>query len=393
MNKIAIIGGGPAGLMSAITAKRNNPNLSIIIFEKNDIASTLLPTGGGRCNLSYKENDIKTFAQNYPRGEKFLYSIFNQFFLNDTIKFFNSIGIKTYTQNDKRIFPTTDKSLDVIFALKNEVQRLAIPIKKEEVTKIKKQENVFEINGQIFSKVVVATGGKKSELLNSIQELGIDVLEQKQALGSLEIKEKYFSTISGVSLQNIQATAFLGKKKQTFCEDILFTHKGISGPLAYKTSSIFSRENFDANNPIVLNLCFIKENELNLQNLLDKNPQKEIINLVANFIPKSMTKLLLEQNNIDTNKKCHQINKEERKKITKFLANLELHITNFIKDGEIVSSGGINLNEINSKTMESKKIQGLFFCGEIINVDGFCGGFNLQNCWSTGYVAGISLSK
>jgi len=393
MNKIAIIGGGPAGLMSAITAKRNNPNLSIIIFEKNDIASTLLPTGGGRCNLSYKENDIKAFAQNYPRGEKFLYSIFNQFFVNDTIKFFNSIGIKTYTQNDKRIFPTTDKSLDVIFALKNEVQRLAIPIKKEEVTKIKKQENGFEINGQIFSKVVVATGGKKSELLNSIQELGIDILEQKQALGSLEIKEKYFSTISGVSLQNIQATAFLGKKKQTFCEDILFTHKGISGPLAYKTSSIFSRKNFDANNPIVLNLCFIKENELNLQNLLDKNPQKEIINLVANFIPKSMTKLLLEQNNIDTNKKCHQINKEERKKITKFLTNLELHITNFIKDGEIVSSGGINLNEINSKTMEAKKLQGLFFCGEIINVDGFCGGFNLQNCWSTGYVAGISLSK
>ena len=163
--------------------------------------------------------------------------------------------------------------------------------------------------------------------------------------------------------------------------------------MAYKTSSIFSRENFDANSPIILSLSFIKENELNLQNLLDKNPQKEIINLVANFIPKSMTKLLLEQNNIEADKKCHQINKEERKKIAKFLTNLELHITNFIKDGEIVSSGGINLNEINSKTMEAKKIQGLFFCGEVINVDGFCGGFNLQNCWSTGYVAGISLAK
>lgn len=393
MNKIAIIGGGPAGLICAISAKKQNPNLDITIFEKNDIASTILPTGGGRCNLSYNEIDIKIFAQNYPRGEKFLYSVFNRFFIEETLDFFKSIGIETYTQKDKRIFPKTDKSLDVIFALKNEIKRLNIKVANENVKDFSYQENAFYINKIKFQKLIIATGGRKNSLIESIKKLNIDFLEQKQALGGLEIEEKEFAQISGVSLKNINATAIFNKIKINLKEDLLFTHKGISGPLAYKISSLFSRENYQKENPIILKIQFTKIENLNLQNQLNSNPQKEILNLITDFCPKSLAKLLLEKNNILTNKKCHQINKEERKKIEIFLTNLELKILSPIKEGEIVYSGGVNLNEINPQTMETKKISGLYFCGEILNIDGFCGGFNLQNCWSTGYIAGTSVAE
>ena len=243
MNKIAIIGGGPAGCICAILAQRNNPYLDITIFEKNDIASTLLPTGGGRCNLSYNENNIKSFAQNYPRGEKFLYSIFNQFFVKDTLDFFGSIGIKTYTQEDNRIFPKSNKSLDVIFALKNEIKKLKIEIVKKDIEKIEKIENGFLLNGEIFHKVVIAIGGKPSLITNSIKELGHTIIEQKPALCGLRIKENYLTQLAGVSLKQLDATVKLDKKQIFLTEDILFTHKGISGPLAFKISSIFAKEN------------------------------------------------------------------------------------------------------------------------------------------------------
>ena len=392
MNKIAIIGGGPSGLMCAITAKRENAELDIIIFEKKDIASTLLPTGGGRCNLSFNESDIKTFVQNYPRGEKFLYSIFNQFFVPETIDFFKSIGIETYIQDDNRIFPTSNKSLDVIFALKNEVKKLGIKIINEEVKNIKTTDNKFQINDNIFDKTVIATGGHNSAILPTLETLGHKIIPLKPSLCGLEIEQKQFVKISGISLKHITANAGFNHKSYTITGDLLFTHKGISGPFAYTISSLFARENYTRENPIKISLDLSNSTKLNLQKELDKNSKKEILNFLANFVPKSLAKIILTDLNILPEKKCHQINKEERTKLEKTLTSFELSITNPLKEGEIVSSGGINLDDINSKTMESKIIPGLYFCGEILNIDGFCGGFNLQNCWSTGYIAGKSLS-
>jgi len=391
MHNVAIIGGGPAGLTCAIAAKRNNPSLNITIFEKKDIASTLLPTGGGRCNLSYMDNDIRSFAQNYPRGEKFLYSIFNQFFISETIDFFNSIGIKTYTQNDNRIFPESKKSLDVIFGLKNEIKRLGINVLNKEIQELKIINNQFYIAGKTYDKVVISIGGRKANLLDKIQGLGHTIIQQKPALCSLEIAEKEYKIISGVSIKNIDAKVEFNKKNIKLNEDLLFTHSGISGPLAYKISSIYSQENYSEFNPINMYLNFIKDNSIELQKLFDTNPHKDILNLISDYIPKSLSKLILENNDISTHKKCSQINKEERKIIENCLTNLHLHITNPLKDGEIVSSGGIKLSEINGKTMESKIIPNLYFCGEVIDIDGYCGGFNLQSCWSTGHVAGKNL--
>lgn len=390
-HNIAIIGGGPAGLMCAIVAKRNYPELNITIFEKKDIAHTLLPTGGGRCNLSHNENDIKNFVQNYPRGEKFLYSIFNQFFIDDTIDFFNSIGVKTYTQDDNRIFPKTNKSLDVIFALKNEIKKLGIKVEQKEILDIKIINEMFYLDGKTFDKVVISTGGRKSELTKKISELGHTIIPQYPALCGLEIKEKHYKEISGVSLKNISATASINNKCIDFCEDLLFTHRGISGPLSYKVSSLFSQSGYSENNPIIIKLNFIQNADFNLQKLLEKNSQKEILTLISEFMPKSLAKIILTYNNINPQKKCYEINKTERIILEKHLSELKLEVINPLKEGEIVSSGGVKLSEINSKDMQSKIVPNLYFCGEITDIDGFCGGFNLQNCWSTGYVAGINL--
>ncbi len=389
--KLAIIGGGPAGLMCAITAKRNNENIDITIFEKNDIAHTLLPTGGGRCNLSYFENDIKTFAQNYPRGEKFLYSVFNKFFTYDTIDFFSSIGIKTYIQEDNRIFPESNKSLDVIFALKNEIQKLGIIVKHAEITSVKTENNKFIINEEIFDATVVSTGGRKTELITSLKEFGHTIIEQKPALCGLEIKEKIFAEISGVSLKQINTKVVFNDENKNIKDDILFTHKGISGPLSYKISSLFSQKNYSSENPIFIYLNFTGEKNFKLQKLLETNSKKKISSIFYEFMPKSMAKTIL--NGIPFAEKfCHQINKEERKILEKLLSELKLTVIAPLKEGEIVSSGGVALNEINSTTMESKLVPKLFFCGEVMDIDGFCGGFNLQNCWSTGYIAGKNIA-
>lgn len=384
MIKVGIVGGGPAGLMCAISLKKLFSDINIVVFEKNDIASTLLPTGGGRCNLTHLEADIRRYVQNYPRGEKFLYGVFNQFFVNDTIEFFKEIGIDVYAQNDDRVFPVTDKSLDVIFALKNEVKRLGIKVVNASIEDIEINETGFSLCLDTFDRIVIATGGKNIPLLHKI---GHNIIPQKPALSSLEIEQKYFSDIPGVSLRNVSAIAKLGKHKEELNDDILFTHKGISGPLVYKISSLFARDDYNKNNPLSIILNFIGEKEFVLQQDLDKNAHKDILNLVSSYVPKSLAKLLLVQNNIDINKKCHQISKQERIEAEKFLTSLELYAIAPVKGGEIVSAGGVDLKEINAKTMESKVVKNLYFCGEVVDIDGFCGGYNLQNCWSTGYVA------
>ena len=386
MNSVAIVGGGPAGLMCAIIAKRSKPDLDITIFEKKDIGHTILPTGGGRCNLSHNSSDIREFVQNYPRGEKFLYGVFNQFFIDDTIKFFDEIGVKTYIQDDNRIFPCSNKSLDVIFALKNEVKRLNINIKKIEIIGFEYNNNKFVLNNKEFDKLVISTGGKKTKVLESLTKLGHNIIEQKPALCGLEIKEKEFAQISGVSLKNISATVKT-KKQEIIQGDLLFTHKGISGPLAYKISSLFLNSQ---DKPLKITLNFVNDDTFNLQDLLNKNSKKKVVSLISEFMPKSLAVLLLDKNNL-TDKFCHEIVKDERKILENILKESEINIVAPLKDMVIVSSGGVDLKEITPKTMESKVIKNLFFCGEVVDIDGFCGGFNLQNCWSTGYVAGINL--
>ncbi len=404
MSKIAIIGGGPAGIACAITAKTFCNNCEIVIFDKKTALKTLLYTGGGRCNLAYSESDFKTLASFYPRGEKFLYSIFSQFGVNETTDFFSSIGIKTYAQKDKRIFPKTDSAEFVRKKLLDKASSLGIKIiENTEILDIEKMPNGYKLtfNNQIktFDKVVISTGGRFKNIENTgfnfAKSFGHTVTDLKPALSSLKLKEKQISDLAGVSLKNINATIFHNDKKiLDINDDLLFTHNGISGPLAYKISSYCAFVDYNHFNPLKLNLNltgldFDQCKEELIFRTADA-PKRLICNLIATFVPKSLAKEITKLSKIDLNETSANLSKEKRNCLIKHLTEFELNISSTSPDGEIVTAGGVLLNEVNPKTMESKIAPGLYFCGEVLNIDGLTGGFNLQNCWSTGYIAGKS---
>lgn len=400
MNKIAIIGGGPAGIMAAIEASKNINN-DIFIFDKNIILNTLLPTGGGRCNLAYSEFNFKELTKYYPRGEKFLYSIFSKFSTENTISFFDEIGVKTYTQKDSRIFPISDSAKEVKESLTKQLNKKNIKKCFENVIEIEKNNEKFIIktnkNEYYFDVVVIATGGKGNGH-NIAKNLGHNVVPLKPALCSLKTIEKDFFELSGISLKNIKASIYFENKKIGEQEgDFLFTHYGISGPLVYKISSYCAYKEFNKDKPLKIVLNLINKNYEEFNDLLiqefDKNSKKDIKNIISNYIPQKLTEKILEKEKIPSQTKANQINKNQRKNIVKNIVEFTLNAYSTLNGEEIVTAGGINLKEINSKTMESKKIKNLYFCGEVIDVDGLTGGFNLQNCWSTGFIAGNSIKN
>lgn len=388
----AIIGGGPAGVFAAIFAAKNN---AVTIFEQNEILKTLLPTGGGRCNLAHNEYDFKELAKYYPRGEKFLYSVLSQFSTADTIAYFEKIGVKTYVQPDSRIFPISDSSQEVAKALCNQLKK--VTVRKEKVIDIFKVENKFKIKTQKdeyeFDSVILATGGKGigHKLAKS---LGHNIIDLKPSLTALKIKEKYLSELSGLSLKNISARVTV-KNSKTLAGDLLFTHEGISGPLAFKISSYYAYQEFSNEKPlnIVFNLVnqTFEEFDDGFSEKLKKYAQKDIQNVLCLYVPKRLSDLILKTEKINPATKSGQLSKNARIKLSKRLTNFTINATAPAKGDEIVTAGGVDLKEVNAKTMESKIVENLYFCGEILDIDGLTGGFNLQNCWSTGYIAGSSL--
>ena len=374
--KIAIIGAGPAGCMCAKVL--SDKGISSTVFEKSKILATLLPTGGGKCNLGYAEFDFKELSKNYPRGEKFLYSVFSQFDTSNTIDFFKTIGIDTYIREDNRIFPVSNSSADVRNKFIHSIS--SAKYNNEEVLEIKKVDSKYNLktnnNLYEFDIVVIAIGGHSG--VEILRKLNLNINAQTQALVGLTTGIDY-SELAGVSIKNVKCDKFVG--------DILFTHRGISGPLVYTLSSIYARRSFP------YNLSFQLHENFDLQELLNTNSNKEIKNLLGQFLPKSFSSMLLNMLNINPELKCHKIDRKTRDKIKEKLNNFIITVTGKFPQGEVVTCGGVDLTEINPKTLESKKYPNLYFCGEILDIDGFCGGFNLQNCWSTGYITAKSILK
>lgn len=354
ISKVAIIGAGPAGCMCAYFLQNK---YDVTVFDLGSPLRTLLPTGGGRCNLAFAEYDFRELARHYPRGEKFLYSVFSKFSTSDTVDFFENIGVKTYIQDDMRIFPVSNSAKDVREKFLKALNKVKF-----------KKELVLEPDFSEFDFIVIATGGHSSYSI--VKNTGHTIVTPKPSLVGLRTSEKF---PPGVSLKNVSSCGFT--------DDLLFTHEGISGPLVYKISSINARKEFPYN--IVLDFC----KDFDLQELLNSNPHKSIKNLLSEFIPKSFAEFLSD----NPDEKCCNINGKTRDSILKKLHSYEITVTGTSKDGEVVTCGGIALDEVDSRTMESKIIPNLYFCGEVLDIDGFCGGFNLQNCWSTGYIAAQSI--
>lgn len=351
-NNIAIVGAGPAGIFCALILlkmfKENNFNdYSITIFEKNTPLSTILPTGNGRCNITNSIDDVRLFASNYPRGEKFLYSVFSRFSNYDTVDFFNEIGVSTYIQDDGRVFPVSNSAKDVRAKMLNCVN------KNKKVKFIKKSITSFDDLNK-FDRVIISAGSRNTFRL--IKSCKHNCIPFKKSLCALIIKD--FIYPKGVSIKTLDG-------------DIVFTDTGISGPLAFKISSLNAFKEF----PYDISIRLFDENKL-LDDAVTY-PKKSVGNIVSKYIPKSLAKVIVK----DFSKNISEISP----RILKQYSILNLTVVSAAPCGEIVHAGGVDINEID-KNCKSKIIDNLWFCGEILNIDGFCGGFNLQNCWSTAYV-------
>ena len=366
---ICIVGAGASGCICAYYLLKHG--LDVTIFDYASPLRTLLPTGGGRCNLAHAEYDFRDLAKNYPRGEKFLYSTFSKFSTYDTLALFEEMGIKTYTQENNRIFPESNSAKEVRETILNHIK--SAKFQKEKVVGIKILDNGFKIetdkSDYLFSDVVIATGGHSG--YNLAENFDINIIPPKPSLVGLKTKED-FKELSGTVVKNV--------KYGNIVDDILFTHFGISGPLIYKISSLKAFDNL----PYQLELD-LYSNLDNLQEILNSNPHKEIKNILSEYLPQKISLFLLK--NLDPTQKAHTIDGKTRDKIIEKIHKFSTEIIGTNLGEETVTAGGVDLDEINSKTMESKKIKNLYFIGEVLNIDGYCGGFNLQNAWSTAFVA------
>lgn len=356
---VAVVGAGASGCVCGYHLLK--AGCKVTLFDKNLPLRTLLPTGGGRCNFAHAEFDFRELAKNYPRGEKFLYSVFSQFSTSDTLELFKEMGIESYIQDDGRIFPESNSAKDVQETILKLLRNYGV---KFEQKLIQDCSQLFER----YDKVVIATGGHSGcELL---KPYNINVIPQRPSLVGLNTKED-FRELSGTVVKNAIIDGLQG--------DILFTHFGVSGPLIYTISSVKAFN--DIPYTLTADLSPILQD---FQEILNSNPHKELKNILSEFVPHKLAKFLL--NNIDETLKGCQIDGKTRDLILHKVHNFGIIVTGTNKGEETVTAGGIDLNEINPKTMGVKKVPNLYCIGEILNIDGFCGGFNLQNAWSTAYV-------
>ena len=416
MERVIVVGGGPAGMMAAITAAEKG-NEVIIIEKMSSLGRKLLITGKGRCNIT-SSLYMSEFIKNTPGNGKFLYSAFQNYTNKDIIEFLKEQGLEVKEERGNRIFPITDKSVDVLNCFIKKIKELNIQCKLDTtVEKILVQNNeiiAVRTNKEMIktNKVILATGGKSYPLTGSTgdgyniaKSLGHTIEKIKPSLVPLEVYEKeYCQSLQGLSLRNIEIKIIDKDKKKTIYEDfgeMIFTHFGISGPTILSASAhLIKYKDIDyllKKKNIVINIDLkpaLSEEQLDERILRDfkEFKNKQFKHSLDKLLPKKIIPLIIKLSKINEDKKVNEITKEERKKIVELLKNFTITIKDFRPVEEaIITCGGISTKEINPKTMESKIIKGLYFAGEIIDVDAYTGGFNLQIAYSTGYTAGMSV--
>ena len=419
--KVIIIGGGPAGMMAAI-ASAQNKNEVILLEKMQIVGKKLLITGKGRCNIT-SSLSMDDFIKNTPGNGRFLYSSFKQFTNKDIIGFLEKEGLKVKEERGNRIFPVTDKSLDVQKCFINRLKKLNVDIKyntKVEEILVKESEKIgkpqvygVKANNKTIEcdKVILATGGKSYPLTGSTgdgykmaQKLGHSITKIKPSLVPLETwNNEECRKLQGLSLRNIKIKLTDKEKSKTIYEDfgeMIFTHFGVSGPTILSSSAHLVRyknieEKLKQKN-ICLNIDFkpaLSKEKLDARILRDFEEYKNKLfkNSLDKLLPQKLIPVIIKRSKISEDKKVNEITKEERKSLVELLKNFEIEIKQFRPIEEaIITSGGISIKEIDPKTMESKIVNGLYFAGEIIDVDSYTGGFNLQIAYSTGYVAGCN---
>lgn len=403
MTDIIIIGGGAAGCFAAVHASRYGK--SVLLFEKNEkLGRKLRITGKGRCNVT-NNSDVQEHMKNIPVNQRFMYSAFSVFDAYNTMDFFEEIGVPLKTERGNRVFPVSDKADDVADALAREMKKNGVKVINKRVTKILTENNVCKgvrAGGEeYYSKsVLIACGGKSYSATGSTgdgyslaESVGHTITEIKPSLVPLVSPDKYCSEMMGLSLRNVTLNLY-DHDKITYSElgEMLFTHFGVSGPLVLSASSHI-REMEQNRYRILIDLkpaLSPEQLDARIQRDFAENLNRDFANGIRKLLPAKLIPVIIKLSGISPEQKVNGITKEQRHRFGELVKAFPVRISGFRPvDEAIVTSGGVSVKEINPKTMESKIIDGLFFAGEVIDVDAYTGGFNLQIAFSTAYSAAL----
>lgn len=407
---VAIIGAGPAGMIAAGRAAELGAR--VILIEKNKKPGRkLLLTGKGRCNITNAEFNLRKLVENYGKNGKFLFHAFSVFGPREVIDFFEKLGLKTKIERGKRVFPFSNKSEDVLKTLiKYLTKNKANVIYNSKIIRIDYQNRkikklILKDKEIVAENYIFCTGGKSYPLTGStgdgfkwVKNLGHHIKELSPALVPIRTKERWVKELQGLSLKNVEISVFQkDKKKYSKFGECLFTHFGLSGPIilhiSKKVGELLKNGEVKLSLDLKPSLDFAKLDK-RVQRDFKKYQNKSFKNCLNDLLPRKLIPIIIRLSNITPEKKVNSITREERHNLVKLLKNLEMRVEKLLGfDSAIITSGGIYLEEIDDKTMKSKIIDNLFFAGEIINIDGRSGGFNLQICWSTGYLAGENAVK
>ncbi|HBI92907.1 MAG TPA: aminoacetone oxidase family FAD-binding enzyme [Terrisporobacter glycolicus] len=407
MKTVVVIGGGPAGMMAASTAADNGADV-ILLEKQHRLGRKLLITGKGRCNIT-NDCDVEELIENVPTNGKFLYSAFYTFTNYDVVTMFNSLGLATKTERGKRVFPESDKALDVVKALEKQIKDKKVKIILDAkvnkiIAKDNKIEKVIYNNNEVITcdSVILATGGMSYPLTGSTgdgykfaKSLGHTIISPKPSLIGIEVQENFVKDLEKLSLRNVAITVINSKNKKIYDDfgELEFTKYGLDGPII-KSASCRMKDTSKENYKINLDLKpALDEEKLDKRIIKDftKYTNKNFENSLDDLLPKKLIPIIIELSEIPRHLKVNQISKKQRLNLVHLLKNLTFTVKRYRPIEEaIVTSGGIKVSEINSSTMESKIINNLFFAGEIIDVDAYTGGFNLQIAYSTAYLAGTN---
>ncbi len=404
MEKIAVIGGGAAGLMAVGRLAERGKN--VVLIEKNPmLGKKIRITGKGRCNVT-NACDIEDILKNVPVNANFLYSALYTFSNDNLIELLNNLGVETKVERGGRVFPASDNAKDIVEALKKYALKSNVHLLKKEVSRLIVEDSI--VRGLVYSsgeklycdKVIVATGGKSYPLTGSTgdgykfaKQAGHNIIPTKPSLVPLEIYEHLCKDLMGLSLKNIKLT-LLNSKNKVIYEDfgeMIFTHFGVSGPVILSASSHIRNIENDKYCICIDLKPALDEAQLDMRILRDfeKYSRKQFLNALDDLLPKKLIPVIINLSKIEPHKSVNQISKDERKRLVSLLKELRLSVKGFRPIEEaIVTSGGVDVLQIDPSTMQSKLVSGLYFAGEVIDVDAYTGGFNLQIAFSTGYLAG-----
>lgn len=408
MKKVVIIGAGPAGMTAAYSASQNG--IDVVLVEKNErVGRKLLITGKGRCNIT-NNCEVEELIANVNTNGKFLYSAFYTFTNDSVMEMFESLGVRLKTERGNRVFPESDRAMDVVDAMARLIKRKNIKLVTGKTVKDIKEKN-GKVESVVLSDgkeikadaVIIATGGASYQRTGSTgdgyrlaEKLGHKITPLKPSLIGLEIQEDFVHKLKGLSLRNVAINVY-GKKNKKIYDDfgeMEFTDYGVDGPII-KSASCIMRDLSKESYKISLDLKPALDHEKldkRVQRDFQKYINKRFENSLSDLLPSKMIPVVVELSGIDPATPVNSITKEERRNLVNTIKNIEMHVKRYRPMEEaIVTSGGVKTSEINSSTMESKLVEGLYFAGEVIDVDAYTGGFNLQIAFSTGYLAGSNI--